>query len=205
MIEASGDFHVLVLEDGNDPQFVLQGSLCCEQEAEDKVDGIEYLETRRHKSDLQVRARNGRLTGSFKYRGSDYEFDFQPDDMYRESVDLKALAGVYTRTIYPRWSPPLTLTLTINPDGRINGSHSNGCVFSGSVSIPNPARNMVRLNLELSDCGGLQSSRRWNGEYSGLGILLRNAVPPSDPSRREDIFYHSVVGPTWLGALDVGR
>jgi hypothetical protein len=64
---------------------------------------------------------------------------------------------------------------------------------------------MVRLNLELSDCGGLQSSRRWNGKYSGLGIFLRNAVSPSDPSRRQDIFYHSVVGPTWLGPLDVGR
>jgi hypothetical protein len=204
-VEASGALQLLVLEDANEPQFVLHGNVCCEREANDAVNSLEYLETRERRTNLEVRARNGRLVGSFKLRGRDYEFDFQPDGAYQERIDLRSLAGVYTRTIYPRPGSPLTLTLTIGSDGSLTGSHSNGCVFSGSVAIPNPARNMVSVDLELSDCGGFQSSSRWNGRYGGLGILLRNAVSPTDPSRREDIFYHSVVGPTWLGPLDVGR
>lgn len=196
---------MLVLEDANDPQFVLHGNLCCEREAKEAVNTLEYLETRERKTDLDVRARNGRLVGSFKFRARDYEFEFEPDDAYRRPIVLRSLAGVYTRTIYPRVGAPMTLTLTIGADGVLTGSHSNGCVFNGSVAIPNAARNMVRMNLEVSACGGLRSSRRWNGRYSGLGILLPDTVSPTDSSRREDIFYHSLVGPTWLGPIDVGR
>lgn len=205
LVETSGELQVLVLEDANDPQFVLHGSLCCEREAKDAVNTLEYLETRERKADLDVRVRNGRLAGSFKLRGRDYEFEFEPDAAYRQRIDLRSLAGVYTRTITPRIGAPQTLTMTIDADGSINGSHSNGCVFNGSAAIPNASRNMVRLDLELSSCGGFRSSRQWNGRYSGLGILLPDSVSPSDSSRREDIFYHSVVGPTWLGPLDVGR
>ena len=63
----------------------------------------------------------------------------------------------------------------------------------------------VRARIELTDCGSFQSSRRWNGEYRGLGVLLRNATSPSDGSTREDIFYHSLIGPTWFGPFDVGK
>jgi hypothetical protein len=96
------------------------------------------------------------------------------------------------------------MSLSIAADGAVTGSHSNGCAFNGTASIPD-GRNLVRLNLSLSGCGAGDSSRRWNGTYSGFGVLLRNATSPSDGETREDTFYFSLVGPTWLGALSLGR
>jgi hypothetical protein len=205
LVDLSGDLQLLVLEDGQNPEFVLHGTLCCEPKADGKVDAHRYLETRDNNVDLEMESSNRRLTGKFKFRGRDYEFNLSPDDVYREGLTLQSLAGVYTRTTNQRLGPPLTLTLTINANGTVSGSHSNGCVFGGSASIPNASRNMVLLNIELTDCGSFQSSRRWNGEYRGLGVLLRNATSPTDGSTREDIFYHSLVGPTWFGPFDVAR
>ena len=205
LVDLSGDLQLLVLEDGDDPQFVLHGNLCCEPRAEGSVDGHRYLDTRNREADLEIRADNDRLRGEFEFRDRRYEFNLLPDNAYRESLTLESLAGVYTRTTTPLFGPPLTLTLTISATGTVTGSHSNGCVFSGSAEIPHASRNMVLLNVGVTDCGTFQSSQRWNGEYRGLGILLRNVPSPSDGSTREDIFYQSLVGPTWFGPFDVGR
>lgn len=205
LVDLSGDLQLLVLEDGESPQFVLHGNLCCESRVDGRVDGHRYLDTRERNADLEVVLSGGRLTGKFNFRDRDYEFSLSPDNVYREALTLQSLAGVYTRTTNQPFGPPTTLTLTVGANGTVTGSHSNGCVFGGSASIPNASRNMVLLNIEVTDCGSFQSSRRWNGEYRGLGILLRNAASPSDGSTREDIFYHSLVGPTWFGPFDVGR
>jgi hypothetical protein len=205
LVDLSGDLQLLVLEDGASPQFVLHGNLCCERRADGRVDGQRYLETRERKSVLEVQLTGGRLTGNFNFRDRDYEFSLSPENVYREALTLPSLAGVYTRTTNQAFGPPLTLTITIDANGAVSGSHSNGCVFGGSASIPNASRNMVLLNIEVSDCGSFQSSRRWNGEYRGLGILLRNTASPGAGSSREDVFYHSLVGPTWFGPFDVAR
>jgi hypothetical protein len=205
LVDLSGEWQLLVLEDDEEPQFVLHGNLCCESRINGEVRGRRYLDMRESDARIEVDASAGSLRGTFEFRGREYDFDLAPDDAYAQPLTLESLAGVYTRATNPSFDPASTLTLTIDADGALSGSHSNGCVFSGSVSIPNSSRNMIQVNVDLADCGGRQSSRRWNGGYEGLGILLRDSVSPIDGSTREDIFYHSVVGPTWLGPMDVGR
>ena len=62
--------------------------------------------------------------------------------------------------------------MTIDADGRLTGSYSNGCVFNGNASIPDASHNMVQLQIDLANCGSQGSSKQWNGAYSGLGVLL---------------------------------
>ena len=88
----------------------------------------------------------------------------------------------------------VTLTVTIESNGTLTGSYSNGCVFNGNASIPDAAHNMVRLQIDLANCGSQGSSKQWNGAYTGLGLLTG-----------DDVFYHSVIGPTWLGPQSVER
>ena len=54
---------------------------------------------------------------------------------------------------------------------------------------------MVELQIDLANCGSRGSQKAWNGAYAGLGVLLGG----------DDIFYHSVIGPTWLGPQSVER
>jgi hypothetical protein len=68
-------------------------------------------------------------------------------------------------------------------------------VFNGSAAIPDASHNMVRLQIDLANCGSRGSQKAWNGSYAGLGVLLSG----------DDIFYHSVIGPTWLGPQSVQR
>ena len=74
------------------------------------------------------------------------------------------------------------------------------CASSGDTqrsmeSIPDASHNMVQLQIDLANCGSQGSSKQWNGAYTGLGVLLSGDVT----------FYHSVIGPTWLGPQSVER
>lgn len=195
----AGDVHLVVIrehDDHEDPMFVLYGVLCCETEHEQDLDGYRFLDTRKERAELEIELREGRLEGRFELRDRDYEFVLEPSAAYDESLDLASLAGVYTTTLNERFGRAATLTMTLDPSGAITGSYSNGCIVEGNASIADTALNMVQLEIEMSECGGMR--RRWNGDYRGLGILLRNQLAG-------DIFYHSLVGPTWLGPLTTAR
>lgn len=194
-------------DDENDesPEFVLHGNLCCASSIEDEIAAQRFLNNRNEEATLAARLSNGSLLGQFEFRKRDYVFRLAPSSEYREPLTLQSLAGVYTQTVTPGSGDPVTLTMSITTNGQVTGSHSNGCVLNGNAAIPSADRNMVRLNVELANCGGNASSRQWNGAYSGLGVLLRNAVSPNNDSIRADVLYHSVVGPTWLGPQSVGR
>ena len=57
----------------------------------------------------------------------------------------------------------------------------------------------------MTGCGdAIGSSRQWNGKYEGVGLLLPDSPMPGTPSQA-DVFFHSAVGPTWLGPQSVGR
>jgi hypothetical protein len=200
-IDRSGDVHIMSLSTADEPEFVLHGNLCCDSQAEKRIGAHRYLNTRDEEAEIEASLSDGKLEGKFEFRDRDYEFSFSSLAPYSQPLTLADLAGVYTRTTTGVLTE--TLTLTIDANGSIAGSHSNGCLFNGQATIPDSARNMAQLEMQLTNCGSLTSSRRWNGDYQGLGILLRDSA--SNPTQRDDVFYHSIVGPTWLGPLSVAR
>lgn len=204
-VDTSGDVQLLVLREADDPEFVLHGNLCCAPRAEQKLGAYRYLDTREHDAEIEAQRSDDRLTGEFEFRRGEYEFTLRPDEAADDVLTSSSLAGVYTRSATRGPGAPWSMTLTIDASGGITGSHSNGCIFNGAAAVPNDARNLVRLNVTMSNCGGGDGARRWNGSYRGFGVLLRNSRSPSDGNTREDTFYFSLVGPTWLGALSVGR
>lgn len=202
MIDHSGEtqFMVLATQGDSDPQFVLHGNLCCDTSNEaDEVAGKRFLSSHNEEANLKIQRATNTLSGEMEFRKRDYRFSLTFSSEYNNALTLQSLAGVYTQTIGLS-----TLTMTIDPNGQLTGSHSNGCNLAGSVSIPEATRNMVEVTYDLSGCGGLASSRQWNGRYSGVGLLLPDSSMPGTPSNA-DVFYHSAVGPTWFGPQAVGR
>jgi hypothetical protein len=202
-VDRSGELQVLAVRDA-EPEFVLHGDVCCEASADRDVAARRHLSTREDEAELEASVSNGGLQGRFEFRDREYEFTFEPHPAYLQGLTLGALAGVYTGSAFEQDDAHM-MTLTIDPDGTMTGSHSNGCILNGVATIPDPARNMVRLEVELSSCGEAASSRRWNGAYRGLGVLLRDVLSPNDGATRTDVFHHSIVGPTWLGPFEVAR
>jgi hypothetical protein len=202
MIDHTGDtqFMVLATSSDQDPQFVLHGNLCCDVTNEnDEIAGKRFLSRDNEDAELKIQRSSDALSGEMKFRKRDYTFNLTFSSEYQSGLTLQSLAGVYTQSVGLS-----TLTLTIDPSGQLTGAHSNGCDLNGSVTIPEATRNMVEVSYEMSGCGGLGSSRDWNGRYAGVGMLLPNSTLPGSPSQA-DVFYHSAVGPTWFGPQSVGR
>ncbi len=197
LIDAQGNAQWLLTRDGffDDDGFVLSGNVCCESQFAGDVTGKELRETRTRDASVEAGIDGGLLTGELEFQDDDYSFTLSPSADYNRPVSLTALAGVYTRRTDSIFGEEVTLTMTIDPDGRLTGSYSNGCVFNGTASIPDAAHNMVQLQIDLANCGSQGSSKQWNGAYTGLGVLLSD----------DDAFFHSVVGPTWLGPQIVER
>ncbi len=194
-VDSDGDVHLMVLaragQPADDPFFVLHGNICCEDRYDDRLNGKRYLVTRNDNSRVRVSVSNRLLIGELDFRQRRYDLSLARAAAYDSSLRLTQLAGVYVQTE----STPLSsaiLTLAIDAQGQLTGSHTNGCAYNGHVAIPDPARNMVRLEIELSGCRNtLTSSNRWNGKYEGLGVLKSSA--------EGTVLYHSLVGATWLG------
>jgi hypothetical protein len=197
LIDADGNAQWLLTRAGvfNDDGFVLSGNVCCESTFEDEVAGKELGATRSRDARLQAQLDGGALTGELQFGRDEYRFTLNPSADYNRAVPLATLAGVYTRSTNSIFGEEVTLTLTIDANGALTGSYSNGCVFNGSASIPDATHNMVRMQIDLANCGSHGSSKQWNGAYSGLGVLLSG----------DEVFYHSVIGPTWLGPQSVER
>ena len=197
LIDAEGNAQLLLTRQGilDDDGFVLFANVCCESHFEANVTAKELGETRTRDASIQVGTHEGALAGELRFGGDDYTFTLSPSADYNRAVSLAALAGVYTDTTSTLFGEEVNLTVTIDADGRLNGSYSNGCVFNGTASIPDALHNMVRLQIDLANCGSHGSSKQWNGEYAGLGVLLSGDVT----------FFHSVIGPTWFGPQSVER
>ena len=197
LIDAEGNAQWVLLRSGflQDDGFVVFANVCCESTFEDDAIGKELAETRTREATIAAEVEGSVLSGELRFRDDDYHFSLNASSDYDRSVSLATLAGVYTRTTNTIFGEEVTLTLTIDADGQLTGQYSNGCVFNGDVTIPDASHNMVRLQIDLANCGSSGSSKQWNGSYSGLGVLLSG----------DDVFYHSVIGPTWLGPQSVER
>lgn len=197
LIDAQGNAQWLLTREGvlDGGGFVLFGNVCCGSQFEDPVTGKELGETRTRNGSAQAEVDGAMLRGELRFDSEDYSFTLNRSADYDRAVSLAALAGVYSRRTNTIFGEEVTLTVTIEANGRLTGSYSNGCVFNGNASIPDATHNMVQLQIDLANCGSQGSSKQWNGAYTGLGVLLSG----------DDVFYHSVIGPTWLGPQSVER
>jgi len=197
LIDAEGNAQWLLTRDGvfDDDGFVVSVNVCCERQFDDDATGKNLGETSTRDASVTVEVDGNVLSGELQFRREEYRFTLNASPEYNRSISLAELAGVYTRRDQTIFGEEVTLTVTIESDGRLTGSYSNGCVFNGNAAIPDGAHNMVQLQIDLANCGSRGSSKQWNGAYAGLGVLLAG----------DDVFYHSVVGPTWLGPQSVER
>ena len=197
LIDAQGNAQWVLLRTGllEDDGFVVSANVCCESEFEDDAIGKDLGETNTRDASISAEVDGGVLSGELQFRDNEYRFTLNAAPEYNRSISLAALAGVYTRRTSSIFGEQVTLTVTIESSGRLTGSYSNGCVFNGNASIPDASHNMVQLQIDLANCGSQGSSKQWNGAYTGLGMLLSG----------DDVFYHSVIGPTWLGPQSVER
>ena len=197
LIDAEGNAQWLLTRGAllDDDGFVVSANVCCEAQFEDAVTGKELGETRTRDGNIDAAVAGGVLSGELRFHDEDYRFTLNASSDYNRSISLAELAGVYTRRDDTIFGEEVTLTVTIESSGQLTGSYSNGCVFNGNASIPDASHNMVQLQIDLANCGSSGSSKQWNGAYTGLGVLLSG----------DDIFYHSVIGPTWLGPQSVER
>jgi hypothetical protein len=197
LIDAQGNAQWLLTRQGilDADGFVVFANVCCESHFEDDATAKELGETRTRGASIDVAADGGALSGQLRFDGDDYSFALNPSADYDRAVSLASLAGVYTDRTSTLFGEEVNLTVTIDADGGLNGSYSNGCVFNGTASIPDGSHNMVQLQIDLANCGSQGSSKQWNGEYAGLGVLLAG----------DAVFFHSVIGPTWFGPQSVER
>ena len=197
LVDADGNAQWLLTREGlfGDDNFVISANVCCESEFDDEATGKMLGETRTREARIDAEVSGNALSGELRFRGEEYAFTLSRSSDYDRSVSLATLAGVYTQSTQTILGEEVTLTVTIDASGQLNGSYSNGCVFDGAATIPDPSHNMVRLEIDLANCGSQGSSKSWNGSYAGLGMLLSDNA----------VFYHSVIGPTWFGPQSVER
>lgn len=129
-----------------------------------------------------ISARNT-LSGSVQFGGvTTSTFSFNYDTLYERDSSLAVVSGIYSDTDGGGY----TETYTIESDGTITGSDTDGCVFGGAVSILDSNYNMYRVQLTVSNCDDL------DGTYTGLGAL-------SDTNgSKNDTFIISLTGPAYV-------
>lgn len=104
----------------------------------------------------------GSIDGVHAGHGDSGSFAMTMSPMWERTASLAAVAGVYTRTT----SNGYAMTMTIDALGQMTGSDSTGCVFSGTVTVPDPLHNLYGIDANVSSCGAL------DGHYDGMGALL---------------------------------
>lgn len=208
MIAANGDAQIIIMGASGlaaSPEVVIYGNVCCESKLDLELPSKRYLNDRESSAKVQLE-RKEQLAGKIKIRADEYDVSLDRLARYDESVTLADLAGTYSRTITVFLGPSSTYTMTLDPNGRLTGSHTNGCVYNGTATLPDAPHNLLKLDVELSNCpSSITGSGSWNGAYSGMGVLFKDAVAPSNPTQRADILFHSFVGPTWLGPQPTER
>jgi hypothetical protein len=70
------------------------------------------------------------------------------DTVYDRPASLALVSGTWGETIGTTY----TLTLAIDSAGTINGSDSQGCVYSGTVRIPDRDHDLYTLNVDIQSC-----------------------------------------------------
>jgi hypothetical protein len=101
-------------------------------------------------------------SGTFSGVGDTGTYDIDYSSIYARPSSLSFLEG--------QWSTPSPtggnnpLVLSVGAEGNFSG-FSDGCNYSGNISLIDTLVNAYRVILQVSMCGGI------TGEYTGLGYL----------------------------------
>ena len=104
----------------------------------------------------------GTMSGRYSGSGDTGTFNLSLSPMWDRPASIGTVAGVYTRTT----SNGYTMTMTLDANGQLHASDSRGCLFNGTVSVPDATHNMYRISTTVTSCGSL------DGTYQGMGALL---------------------------------
>ena len=113
----------------------------------------------------------GSLSGSFvpksSVNGSSFvqgvaesTFTLSYDNIYERTSSLEKLADTYSSQ-----NGNYSLSVNVDDTGVVSGSDSDGCVYSGSVSIIDSRYNAYDLAVTIANCGP------YSGAYDGLATL----------------------------------
>jgi hypothetical protein len=102
------------------------------------------------------------VSGHYDGSGDVGTFSMSMSTMWNRPAAMETVAGVYTRSTAAGY----TMTLTIGANGQMSGSDSTGCVFTGTVAVPDAMHNLYAIDATVSSCGTL------DGSYRGMGTLL---------------------------------
>ena len=77
---------------------------------------------------------------------------------YERSASLTTVAGVYS-------DQSNTLSLSVNSDGIVSGSDTNGCVLNGTFAVARSDRSYYLASVDVDNCAAA-------GRYEGVAFLL---------------------------------
>ena len=83
-------------------------------------------------------------------------------NLYERSASLGKLAGVYSSASNAQSG--YSVALSVDANGQLSGSDSQGCVVNGSVTVPHTNRNYYQMTATVDSCPS-------QGDYSGEALL----------------------------------
>lgn len=105
---------------------------------------------------------NTSISGDFsRSSGSsgDFTLEYSPES-YETPVSLDLISGTWQV-----FNTTAETSVTFDENGTIFGTDSDGCVFSGTISVPHGNVNMFRVLLRIENCAEV------NGRYDGLAMI----------------------------------
>jgi hypothetical protein len=122
----------------SDDGFVVSANVCCAAQFADAVTGKELGETRTRDGNIDATVDGSVLGGELRFHDEDYRFTLNASSDYNSSTSLAQLAGVYTRRDNTILGENVTLTMTIEADGRLTGSSRTAACSTAAHRFQTP-------------------------------------------------------------------
>lgn len=110
------------------------------------------------------------IDGQSTVSGSTRPIELAYRTLYDRKLTFFSLVGTYTRQ-----EGGITYTFTVAGDGRVNGTSSNGCIYTGQLQHPNPLFNLFNYVGTMSGC----RIDNWTG------VVVNTDEVPGDAARLE--------------------
>jgi hypothetical protein len=102
------------------------------------------------------------------------------DELYNRPSALSLVEGTWFYS-----EPGYSVTMNVDSFGDISGSDSEGCEFSGKISLLDTDHNLYAVDVDVTQCGAM------NGFYGGLATL-------SDENTLNDTFSYCLIGDQYI-------